>query len=156
MASGNVTPIPDNYRGVTPAICMKDAAKAMEFYKKAFGASEVMKFIDPASGKIAHAEMKIADRALFMVSDQYPGFNHAPEEYGGTTATFYVYVEDVDRFIDRAVKAGAKLLMPVKNQFYGDRSGRVEDPFGHVWVFATHVEDVQEEELERRMKEQKG
>lgn len=154
MATGKVNPIPDNYRGVTPAICMKDAAKAIEFYKKAFGATEVMKFVDPSTGKIGHAEMKIADRAMFMLSDQYSGYNHSPEEYGGSTVVLYVYVEDVDRFIDRAVKAGAKLIMPVKNQFYGDRSGRVEDPFGHVWVFGTHVEDVQEEELVQRMKQQ--
>src|SRR3954465_4492313 len=110
-----VNPIPDSLGGVTPGICMRDAAKAIEFYKKAFGATEVMKFIDPASGKVAHAEMKIADRALFMLSEQYPGFNHCPEAYGGTTVTMYVYVEDVDRFIDRAVAAGAKLIMPVKD-----------------------------------------
>ena len=156
MATGKVNPIPDLFRGVTPALCMPQAAKAMEFYKKAFGATELVKFVDPSSGKVAHAEMKIGEHALFIVSDVHPGFNHSPEEFGGTTVNLYVYVPDVDRFIERAVAAGAKLVMPVKTQFYGDRSGRIEDPFGYVWIFATHVEDVPEEELHKRMKQQGG
>jgi PhnB protein len=156
MPAGKVNPIPDMFRGVTPALCARDAAKAIDFYKKAFGATEIMKFVDPGSGKIAHAELKIGEHALFMLADVHPGFNHSPEEFGGaTTVNLYVYVPDVDRFVERAVAAGAKLVMPVKTQFYGDRSARLQDPIGYIWIFATHVEDVPEEELVKRMKSQK-
>jgi PhnB protein len=129
---------------------MKDSARAIEFYKEVFGAQELMR-MDAPDGKVAHAELKIGD-SLFMLSDECEeALQRSPQSLGGTSVGLMLYVEDVDTVVVRAVSAGAKLVKPVENQFYGDRSGSVEDPFGHSWYVATHIEDVTPEEMERRV-----
>ena len=141
-----VKKIPDGYHSITPALIVKNGDAAIEFYKKAFGAEErrIMKGPD---GRVAHAELKIGD-SVFMLSDEYPEMNcHSPKSIGGSPVSIYVYVEDVDSLFDKAVSAGAKALDPVKDQFWGDRHGRLEDPFGHVWSIATHKKDLSEEEM---------
>jgi PhnB protein len=142
-------PIPDDYRGATPYLCCKDAARALDFYKQAFGAKEQMRMEQP-DGRVGHAEIKIGD-APIMLADEFPEFNHrSPQTIGGTPVTIHIYVEDVDAFAKRATAAGAKLREPVADQFYGDRRCTLEDPFGHVWMIATHKEDVSPEEMHRR------
>ncbi len=143
-----VKPIPDGYHTITPYICVNDAANAIEFYKKAFGATELMRLADP-SGRIGHAEIKIGDSHL-MLADEFPEMNfRSPQTLGGSPVSIFLYVEDVDATANQAVAAGAKLVKEVKDQFYGDRSGTVEDPFGHVWYIATHKEDVSLEEINK-------
>ena len=142
-------PIPDGFHGATPYLCCKDAARAIEFYKKAFGATEVMRLAEP-SGRIGHAEVKIGD-AIIMLSDEYAEMGvRSPQSLGGTPVAIHLYVEDVDALARQAVAAGAQLTRPVADQFYGDRTGTVEDPFGHRWHIATHKEDVSSEELGKR------
>jgi PhnB protein len=158
MAATKAKAIPDGYHSATPYLCVKDAAKALEFYKKGFGATELMRMGDP-SGKIGHAEIKIGE-AIVMLADEFPDYGVlSPQSIGGTPVSIMVYVEDVDGFVSKAVAAGAKVLRPVQDQFWGDRSGQLEDPFGHKWHFATHVEDVSPEEMKKRhdefMKEMK-
>lgn len=149
--SDKVKPVPEGYHSVTPYLCVADAARAIEFYKEAFGATEIMRMATPDGKKIGHAEIKIGD-SFVMLADEMPSMNfHSPQALGGPTAHFMVYVEDVDTLVERAVAAGAKLTRPVKDQFYGDRAGGVEDPFGHHWFIATHVEDLTPEEIKRRM-----
>lgn len=145
--------IPDGYHTATPYLAVDGARKAIEFYKKAFGATE--KFSMPhENGKIMHAEIQIGDSRI-MLSDEYPDMEFkSPKAYGGSPVNLMLYVEDVDALIKRAVGAGATLVMPVKNQFYGDRSGSVKDPFGFTWHIATHVEDVPMEELKKRAAKQ--
>ena len=148
--SSAVKPIPDGYHSVTPYLIIKGAAEALDFYRKAFGAVELMRFPMPG-GKIGHAEFKIGDSHL-MMADEFPEHGHAgPQTRGGTTVGLLIYVPSVDAFVDRALTAGAIILRPIKDQFYGDRSGTITDPFGHVWTIATHVEDVAQEEMVRRM-----
>ncbi len=144
-----VSPIPEGYHSVTPYLVMKNAAAALEFYKKAFSAVELFRMPAPG-GKIGHAEMKIGDSPV-MLADEYPdmGFR-GPESLGGTPVSLMIYVEDVDTIYPQAIAAGGKELRPLQNQFYGDRSGTLADPFGHVWTISTHVEDVTEEELAKR------
>jgi len=145
-----VEPIPKEYPGVTPYIAVNDAAAAIEFYKKGFGASELMRLPAP-DGKIGHAEVKIGN-AIVMLADENPDVDHvSPTTLGGSTVKLHMYVEDVDKFFETAVAAGAKVVIPVADQFYGDRSGRLQDPFGHVWLVSTHVEDVSPEEMQKRM-----
>jgi PhnB protein len=141
--------IPDQYRGATPYLCIKGAANAVEFYKKAFGATEVTRLAQP-DGRIGHAEIKIGD-ALIMLADEFPeiGFR-SPISLGGSPVTIHVYVDNVDVVFARAVAAGAEARKTVADQFYGDRSGQLVDPFGHVWSIATHVEDIAPEELQKR------
>jgi PhnB protein len=145
----NVKPIPDGYHSVTPYLCIDGAAKALDFYKKVFGATEVLKMQEPG-GKVGHAELQIGDSRI-MLADEYPdmGFR-SPRAIGGSPVSIHLYVEDADAVFNRAVAAGAKSLRPMKDQFYGDRSGSVEDPFGHWWHIATHTEDLSEEEIGRR------
>jgi PhnB protein len=144
-----VNPIPQEYRGATPYLSVKDAARAIEFYKNAFGAREVMRMPQP-DGKIGHAEVRIGE-APIMLADELPEMNfRSPQSIGGTPVNILVYVNDVDKLVDQAVAAGAKLLRPVADQFYGDRLGVLEDPFGHSWSFATHIEDVSPEEMTKR------
>jgi PhnB protein len=151
--AGKVKPIPENYHSVTPYLCVKDAAKAIEFYKNALGAKEIMRFAQP-DGKIGHAEIKIGD-SVIMMSEEFPDMNFSsPKSFGGSPVHLMIYVENVDALMERAVAAGAKQVRPVKDQFYGDRSGSIEDPFGHCWHISTHVEDVPEHELQKRMAEQ--
>jgi PhnB protein len=144
-----IKPIPDGYRTATPYLIVKGAAEAIEFYQRAFGATELMRMADP-KGRVGHAEIRIGD-SVIMLADEYPEMGHrGPRSLGGSSVSILLYLEDVDTVFERALKAGARAQRPVQNQFYGDRSGTLEDPFGHVWTIATHVEDVPEEELKRR------
>jgi PhnB protein len=144
-----VKPIPDGYTTATPYLIIKDAASAIEFYKQAFGATELMRFADP-SGKIGHAEIKIGNSPI-MLADEFPEMGvRGPQSFGGTPVSILLYVEDVDARFRQAIAAGANETRPVKDQFYGDRSGTLVDPFGHVWTLATHKEDVSLEEVNKR------
>ena len=151
MAS-NVKPISDGYHTITPYLSIKGAAAALEFYKRAFGAEEIYRLGMP-DGRIGHAEIQIGNSRI-MMADEMPEMPDAiaksPKALGGTTHGLCLYVSDVDARFQRAVEAGAIVKRPVKDQFYGDRSGTVEDPFGHLWTIATHVEDVSMEEIVRR------
>jgi PhnB protein len=148
--ANKVKPIPDEYRGITPYLIVKDAAQAMKFYQRAFGAKEIMRFDQP-DGRIGHAEMQIGD-ARFMLADEFPDMKIlSPQSLGGSATGLLVYVENVDSVFKQAVAAGATVDRPVQDQFYGDRNGTVVDPSGHKWTIATHVEDVSAEEMERRM-----
>ncbi|GAB1719233.1 MAG: glyoxalase [Nitrosospira sp.] len=143
-------PIPDGYHTLTAYLTVCGAAEAMDFYKKAFGATELFRLTMP-DGKIAHGEFRIGD-SIFMISDENPEWDSAsPQKLGGSPVTLHLYVEDADRTFADAVKAGAREAMPVANQFWGDRMGKVVDPFGHRWLIATHVEDVASSELQSRM-----
>ena len=147
--AGTVKPIPDEYRGATPYLCVNGAARAIKFYQDAFGAKEGMRMPQP-DGKIGHAEIRIGD-APIMLADEFPDMNfRSPQSLGGSPVNILVYVKDVDALVSRAVAAGAKLTRPVADQFYGDRLGVLEDPFGHSWSFATHIEDVSPEEMQLR------
>jgi PhnB protein len=144
-----VKPVPDNYPRVTPYLSIDGAAAAIEFYKKAFGATERMR-MDAPGGKIGHAEIEI-EGGLIMLADEYPAMEfRSPKALGGSPVTIHIYVENVDAFCERASVAGATVLRPVADQFYGDRSCQLKDPFGHTWSIATHVEDVSPEEMEKR------
>lgn len=141
--------IPERYHSVTPYLVIKGAADAIEFYKRAFGATEIMRMASPG-GNIAHAEITIGDSTI-MLADEFPEMGHrSPQSIGGTGVSLMVYLEKVDDVFKRAIAAGAKELQPVKDQFYGDRSGTLRDPFGHEWTVATHIEDVPPEEMRRR------
>ena len=141
--------IPDGYRTATPYLIVKGAAEAIEFYKRAFGATEMLRTADP-QGRVGHAEIKIGD-SVIMLADEHPAMGYrSPRSLGGSSVSILLYLEDVDAVFERAVKAGAKAQRPVMDQFYGDRSGTLEDPFGHMWTVATHVEDVPPAELKRR------
>ena len=142
--------IPAGYEGPTAYLIVDGAADAIEFYKKAFDAKEVGRFPTP-DGRIGHADIRIGEGHV-MLADASPEMGvKAPGAYGGTPVSLCVYVEDVDRLVEQAVAAGAKVIRPVADQFYGDRTAGLKDPFGHVWYFMTHVEDVTEEEMRRRM-----
>jgi PhnB protein len=147
-----VKPIPEGYHSVTPYLIVKGGANAIEFYKKAFGATEIMRFEGPG-GALGHAEIRIGN-APVMLADEYPdmGFR-SPQTLGGAGVSLMVYVEQVDAVFQRAIAAGAKELRTVQNQFYGDRSGTLQDPFGHVWTISTHVEDIAPDEMQRRSQE---
>ena len=148
MAS-KVKPIPEGYRSVTPYLIVKGAAKAIEFYKQAFGATERARMAQP-DGRIGHAEIQIGDSTV-MLADEFPERNiRGPESLGDTPVMLHLYIDDVDAVAKRAVAAGAKEIRPVQNQFYGDRSGMFADPFGHQWNISTHVEDLSPEEIGRR------
>lgn len=144
-----VRPIPDGYHTITPYLSVQGGAAAIEFYKRAFGATEVMR-LDQPDGRVGHAEVQIGD-SRFMLADECPEMEfRSPHTYGGTPVALYLYVEDVDAVVERALAAGAKLLRPVQDQFYGDRSGSIADPYGHVWHVATHKEDLTLEEVRKR------
>jgi PhnB protein len=148
MAS-KVKPIPEGYHAVTPYLVVSDGAGAIEFYKKAFGAKELFRMTRP-DGKVGHAEIRIGDSCV-MVADEAPEVEaRSPQSVGGTPVMLHLYVEDVDRVFSQAVAAGATVLRPVSDQFYGDRTGGVADPYGHRWYIATHVEDVSPEEVKKR------
>lgn len=145
-----VKPIPDGYHALTPYLTVRGAADAIDFYKKAFGATELFRLAMP-DGKMAHGEFRIGN-SIFMISDENPGWDNAsPEQLGGSAVALHLYVEDADRTVADAIKAGAREAMPVGNQFWGDRMGKVVDPFGHHWLIATHMEDVDPGELKSRM-----
>jgi len=146
-----VRPIPEGYHSVTPYIIVKGAASAIDFYKKAFGASELFRMPGP-DGNIAHAEIKIGNSHV-MLADESPKMNvKSPATLGGAGVHLMIYCEDVDRMYKQAIEAGGKETRPLKNQFYGDRSGTFTDPYGHSWTIATHVEDVSPQEMDKRMK----
>jgi PhnB protein len=141
--------IPDGYHSATAYLMVKGAADAIDYYKRAFGATELFRMADE-KGTIGHAEIRIGD-SVIMLADETPGaVCHTPRSLGGTSVGMMIYVNDVDSVFKRAVEAGGKSLRPITNQFYGDRSGTLEDPYGHIWTVATHVEDVPPEELKRR------
>ena len=145
----DVKPIPDGYPRVTPYLIVDGAVAAIDFYTKVLGAKEKMRMGSPGD-KIGHAELELGD-SLIMLADEHPDFgNVGPKTVGGTPVMIAVYVEDVDSVFDRALAEGAKEIRAVDNQFYGDRSGQFEDPFGHHWSVATHVEDVPPEEMQER------
>ena len=151
----DVKPIPDQYPQVMPYLHVNGAAGAIAFYEKVLGATERTRMPDP-SGKIAHAELQLGD-SVIMLADEYPDMGiRGPAAYGGSGVTISVYVEDVDEVFRRAVDAGAKVVQEVQDQFYGDRTGQFEDPYGHRWSVATHVEDVPPEEMQRRAAEAMG
>ena len=144
-------PIPEGYSTISPYLAVDDAAEAIEYYKKAFGAEETERMEAPG-GKIGHAELKIGDSHV-MLSDPFPQASTTPpKELGGTSASIFMYVEDVDAVVQKAVEAGATVTMEVEDQFWGDRFGSITDPFGHNWSIATHIEDLTPEEIEERGK----
>ncbi|GAA0565748.1 VOC family protein [Actinomadura livida] len=149
--AGAVKPIPESYRRITPALVVNGAAKAIEFYTEVFGATQRMSYPGP-NGTIAHAEIEVGD-AVLIVEDEMPGRTKAPPAGGldGSPTFLFIYVEDVDAVVDKAVKLGARLVRPPQDQFYGDRDGHVVDPFGHGWTIASHVEDVAPDEMMARM-----
>ncbi|HEV3094829.1 MAG TPA: VOC family protein [Solirubrobacteraceae bacterium] len=145
-----VKPIPDDYPQLMPYLIVEGAAEAIEYYKGALGASERMR-MDAPGGRVGHAELQIGD-AVVMLADANPDMDMPGQRsIGGTPVTLHLYVEDADAVFERAVQAGAKSLRPMEDRFYGDRSGQFEDPYGHRWNVATHVEDVSEEEMQRRL-----
>ncbi len=145
-----VKAIPDGYHSVTPYLIVRNGAAAIDWYKRAFGAIETLR-LDGPNGSIGHAEIKIGDSTV-MLADEAPDMGYrGPQSIGGTPVSMMVYVEDVDARFKQAVAAGAKVKKPVEDQFYGDRSGTLEDPSGHVWTIATHKEDLSNEEIVRRM-----
>jgi PhnB protein len=144
-----VKPIPDGYHSVTPYLIIKGAAEAIEFYKKAFGATELFRMPQP-DGRIGHAEIKIGDSPI-MLSDEFAEMNfQGPDTLGGSSVSLLIYVDDVDSVFKQAIATGAVEQRPVEDKFYGDRGGSLTDPFGHVWHIATHIEDVSPEEMEKR------
>ena len=144
-------PIPEGYRTLTTYLTIENAAEAIDYYKDVFGAKERIRMEAP-DGKIGHAELEIGD-SLLMLSDAFPGAtSRPPTELGGTTAGAFMYVEDVDAVVKRAVESGATITMEIADQFWGDRFGSISDPFGHLWSIATHVEDVPPEEMAERAK----
>jgi len=148
--AAKVKPIPEGFHTATPYLVVKGAAKAIDFYQAAFGATEIMRHAD-ADGNVRHAEIRIGDSPI-MMTDEFPKFPDwkSPLSRGGSPVHIHLYVEDADALFKRAIAAGAKELLAPKNQFYGERIGGVTDPFGHVWYIATHIEDVSAEELRKR------
>ena len=148
----SVQPIPAGYHSVTPYLVVNDAARAIDFYQRAFGAKEINRMNGP-DGKIGHAEIKIGD-SIVMIADEMPqGGARAPRSIGGTSVGIFLYVSDVDRAFEQAVKAGARIEMPLADMFWGDRYGRLADPFGHSWSVATHKEDVAPAEMKKRVEQ---
>jgi PhnB protein len=151
--TGKTNPIPEGYSSVTPYLCIKGAAEAIEFYKKGFGAEELFRMPMP-DGKVGHAEIQIGDSRIMLsdeVLDMPDVIARSPETLGGTSFGLMIYLPDVDAVFQRALDAGGKEIRPVRDQFYGDRNGIIRDPFGHCWTLATHIEDVSPEEMAKRM-----
>lgn len=148
--AGKVKPIPDKYHSITPYLIIKGAAAAIDFYKQAFGAVELFRMPQP-DGRIGHAELKIGD-SVIMLADEYPEMQIVgPKTLGNSSVGILLYVDDADAVFGKALSLGASVNKPLTDQFYGDRSGTVVDPFGHKWTIATHKEDVSEEEMQRRL-----
>ena len=145
--------VPKGYHSIIPYLIVQQASQAIQFYKDVFGAKEIMKMEHPSSGKITHAELKIGD-AKIMLADVCPQMDaRSPQDFGGSPVGIHVYIKNVDAVVERAVSAGAKVLRPVENMFYGDRSGALEDPYGHKWYIATHIEDVSVAKVKKRATE---
>jgi uncharacterized glyoxalase superfamily protein PhnB len=151
--SQKVQPIPPGYHSLTPHLIIKGAGQAVDYYKKAFGAQELFRFQCEETGNVAHAELKIGDSILMICEESAEWGAFSPASTKGTPVGVHLYVENVDDVFDRAVKAGGKALMPVTDMFWGDRFGKLQDPFGHVWEIATHKEDLTPEEVAKRAKE---
>ena len=150
--SAPVKAIPEGYHSVTPYLLVRGAQEAMAFYAKVFGAKEIMKLVG-SDGRVGHAEISIGSSRV-MLADEHPEMDFlGPQSRNGTTVTMLLYVENVDDVFDRAIEAGATELRPLCDQFYGDRSGTLTDPWGHIWTIATHIEDVSQEEMDRRFRE---
>ena len=150
MSPGKVKPVPQGYRTATPYLIIDGAAKALDFYKRIFGAVEKMRMPSPG-GKVGHAEITIGD-SIIMLADEHPEIGaRSPRAFGGSGVGIMLYVDDVDVTVKNAVAEGAKLVQKVEDKFYGDRTGTIEDPFGHTWHVGTHKEDVSEYEMKRRM-----
>jgi PhnB protein len=150
MATDNDIPhIPEGYQPISPSLAFPDAPQAIAFYTRAFGATEIMRLTMP-DGSIGHAEIDVAGGRIMLAAEN-PRFNASPATLGGTSIVLHIYVPDVDAFVERAVAAGATVVIPVEDQFYGDRSGRLRDPFGYLWIVATHKEDVSAAEMQRRL-----
>jgi PhnB protein len=147
---GTVRPIPEGYHTVTPYLYVRGATAAIDFYKNVFGASEIVRMAGP-DGRIMHAEMKIGDSVVMLGDENLQVGMLSPQTVGGFSTGLHVYVENSDAVVKKMVDSGAKVLRPIKNQFYGDRSASVLDPFGHMWSVATHIEDVSPEEMKKRM-----
>jgi PhnB protein len=147
---GTVRPIPEGYHTVTPYLYVRGATAAIDFYKNVFGASEIVRMAGP-DGRIMHAEMKIGDSVVMLGDENLQVGMLSPQTVGGFSTGLHVYVENSDAVVKKMVDSGGKVLRPIKNQFYGDRSASVLDPFGHMWSVATHIEDVSPEEMKKRM-----
>jgi PhnB protein len=150
--SNPVKYIPDGYHSVTPYLYIDGAAAAIDFYKKAFGAIETVRMLSP-DGKIGHAEIKIGDSHVMLADQNERVGAYSPKHYGGVPGNLMIYVEDVDSVFKRAVDAGATVNRPLADQFYGDRNGGIEDPFGHHWFISTHIRDVSPEEMKQAMEQ---
>ncbi len=147
--AGKVKPIPDGYHAATPYLIIRGAAAAIEFYKKVFSATEMFRMTQP-DGRVGHAEIRIGD-SVIMMADEFPEMGaHSPQHFGGTPVSMLLYFDDVDAVFRRAIAAGSAELKPVQDQFYGDRTGTLKDPFGHQWTIATHIEDITPEEAGKR------
>jgi len=149
VAKRPVRPIPEGHPAVSPYLIVDGAARALDFYRKAFGAKELMRHAGP-DGRIGHAEVKIGDSIVMLADEHAEVGARAPGAFGGSPVKLHVYVKDVDAVARQAIAAGAKVVRPVQDQFYGDRNGTLEDPFGHEWHISTHIEDVSAAELRKR------
>ena len=149
----DVKKIPDGYHSITPMLIVKDGLKAIEYYKKVFGAIDKGTMMMPDNKSVAHAELMIGDSKI-MLSDEFPKMKSlSPTSIGGSPVSLYLYVEDVDKIFNLAVAEGGKSLFPVQDQFYGDRHGSIQDPFGHIWAIATHIKDLTKEEMKKAAEE---
>ena len=147
-----ISAIPKGYNSITPYLIVNAAKEAIQFYKTAFAAKEAMR-MEGKQGKVMHAELKIGD-AKIMLADEFPEMNaHAPAKFGGSPVSIHLYVKDVDKTVDKAIAAGAKVIRPIENMFYGDRCGTLEDPYGHKWHVSTHIENVTPAKMRKRMAE---
>lgn len=149
MTASTTKHIPEGYHSITPYLYLRDATRAIEFYKEVFGAKELFR-MDAPGGKIGHAEIKIGDSHIMLADECTDADARSPQAIGGSPVGLLLYIEDVDAVTESALAAGAKLLEPLEDKFYGDRMGKLEDPFGHIWAIATHMEDVSPEELQKR------
>ena len=147
----NDPPVPEGYHTVTPYLIIKGAAQAIDYYKNVFGATVVVR-MDGPNGTVGHAELQIGDSRIMLADENLNMGYRSATSIGASPVSLYLYLPDVDRVVDKAVASGAKIVKPVQDQFYGDRSGFIQDPFGHFWGIATHVEDVSEQEMKERMK----
>jgi PhnB protein len=145
----HASPIPRGYHAVTPYLSVRNAAQALDFYQRAFGAEEVMRMNDP-QGTLSHAEIKIGDSIVMLAEESASSGLRSPQSLGGSTVSIFLYLNDVDTTFKQAISAGAKSQQPLEDMFWGDRYGRVTDPFGHSWSLATHIEDVAPEEMQKR------
>ncbi len=151
--AAKINPIPAGYHTITPHLIVRNAKEAIDFYRRAFGAEELCSCMMPDGKALMHGELKIGDSRLFMCEENPKMGAKSPLSLGGSPISLHLYVQDVDKAFNRAVAAGAQVVMPVKDQFWGDRFGMVSDPYGHVWSLATHIEEVSPEEMQKRMAE---